>query len=260
MVGHWAKLYQYRDLLWLWTLREVQIRYKQSLLGIAWAVLQPLVLAVVFTFVFSQLVRVDTGEIPYPVFSYVALVPWTFLSTSLSFGIASLVNNLNLVTKIYFPREILPLASVGAALVDLVISAIIVAGMLLAYGIRPSWASLWVIPLLMLQIALTVAVVLIGSALLVFFRDVRFVVPLLTQVWMYATPVIYPASIVPERFRTLYFWNPMAGIIEGYRSTLLEGTPPDVTHLARGTIATLVLLIGGCVFFKWAEPVFADLI
>jgi len=260
LVGHWTQLYRYRDLLWLWTLREVQIRYKQSILGVAWAVLQPLVLAMVFTVVFSRLVRVDTGDVPYPLFSYVALVPWTFMTTSLSFGIASLVNNMNLVTKIYFPREILPLASVGAAVVDLLISGVIVLGMLLAYGIPLTWACLWVIPLLALQVVLTVGIVLVGSALLVFFRDVRFVVPLLTQVWMYATPVIYPASMVPERFRSLYFWNPMAGIIEGYRSALLEGAPPEATTLVRGAIATLILLVGGYLFFKRVEPAFADLI
>jgi lipopolysaccharide transport system permease protein len=260
LLKHCATLYKYRDLLWLWTLREVQIRYKQSLLGIAWAVLQPLVLALVFTAVFSRLVRVDTDGVPYPVFSYVALVPWTFLTTSLTFGIASLVNNMNLVTKIYFPREILPLASVGAALVDLVISSAILIAMLLIYGIRPGWTGLWAIPLLILQTTLTVAVVLIGSATLVFFRDVRFVIPLLTQIWMYASPVIYPVSIVPERYSAWYFWNPMAGIIEGYRNALLADTPPDAMSILPGTAVTLVLLFGGYLFFKRAEPVFADLI
>jgi len=253
-------LFQYRDLLWLWTLREVQVRYKQSLLGIAWAVLQPLTLTIIFTIVFSHLVRVDTGDIPYPIFSYVALVPWTFFATALSFGIASLVNNMNLVTKIYFPREILPLANIGAAFVDFLISAIILVGMMLIYGIWPGWTALWVFPLLFMQIALTIAVVFLGSALLVFFRDVRFVVPLLIQIWMYATPIIYPASLVPERYRTLYFLNPMAGIIDGYRRTLLEGQPPMSGNMLLGAIVTLVLLVIGYRFFKQAEPRFADLI
>lgn len=253
-------LCRYRDLLWLWTMREVQVRYKQSLLGIAWAVLQPLALTIIFTLVFSRLVRVDTGGIPYPIFSYSALVPWTFFSTSLSFGINSLVNNMNLVTKIYFPREILPLASVGAAFVDFLVSAAILAGMMAIYGVQPRWTILWVLPLLALQIALTLAVVLLGSALLVFFRDVRFVVPLLTQVWMYGSPIIYPTSLVPERLRTLYFLNPMAGIIDGYRRVLLTGESPDFGALALGSAVTLVLLIGGYGFFKRSEPVFADLI
>lgn len=257
---HWVKLYQYRDLLWLWTLREVQVRYKQSLLGIAWAVLQPLALTIIFTIVFSRLVQIDTGGIPYPVFSYVALVPWTFFATSLNFGVTSLVNNMNLVTKIYFPREILPLASVGAAFVDFLVSAAILTGMMLLYGIRPGWVSLWVVPLLILQIALTVAVVLLGAAFLVFFRDVRFVVPLLTQVWMYATPIIYPTTSIPPQFRTLYFLNPMAGIIDGYRRILLSGALPSSDAIVPGTVVTFVLLIGSYIFFKCSEPVFADLI
>lgn len=257
---HFALLLQYRDLLWLWTLREVQVRYKQSLLGIAWAILQPLALTIIFTVVFSRLIQVDTGDIPYPIFSYTALVPWTFFATSLTFGIASLVNNMSLVTKIYFPREILPLAAIGAAFVDFLVSAAILAGMMLVYGVQPGWISLWIAPLLLLQVALTVGVVLLGAALLVFFRDVRFVVPLLIQIWFYATPIVYPASLVPEQYRTLYFLNPMAGIIDGYRRALLTGEAPQMDALALGSAVTLVLLVAGYSFFKRAEPVFADLI
>jgi len=257
---HFAQLFRYRDLLWLWTLREVQVRYKQSVLGIAWAILQPLALTVIFTVVFSYLVQIDTDGIPYPVFAYTALVPWTFFSTSLSFGIASLVNNMNLVTKIYFPREILPLASIGAAFVDFLISAVILLVMMLFYGLTPDWVSLWIVPLLILQIALAIAVVLLGSAILVFFRDMRFIVPLLTQIWMYASPIIYPVTRVPVRYHALYFLNPMAGIIDGYRRVLLLGESPSMEALMPGTIVTFVLLLVGYVFFKRAEPVFADLI
>ncbi len=257
---HLTLLFEYRDLLWLWMLREVQVRYKQSLLGVAWAVVQPLALTVIFTLVFSCLVRVDTGDIPYPLFSYTAIVPWTFFSTSLSFGTASLVNNMNLVTKIYFPREVLPLASIGAALVDFFISAVILGGMMLVYGVTPGWLSLWVVPLLVLQIALTLGVVLIGSALLVFLRDVRFVVPLLTQLWMYATPIIYPMSLVPERYRALYFLNPMAGIIDSYRRVLLTAAPPDLQAVGFGAVSALVSLVVGYTVFKRVEPMIADLI
>jgi lipopolysaccharide transport system permease protein len=246
--------------LWLWIQRDLMVRYKQSILGVAWAVLQPLALTVVFTIVFSQLVRIDTQGIPYPIFAYSALVPWTFFSTSLSFGISSLVNNMNLVTKIYFPREILPLSSIGAAFIDFMVSAIILVGMMLVYELTPGWVSLWLVPLLIIQIVLTIAVVLIGSALLVFFRDVRFVVPLLIQVWMYATPIIYPMSLVPERFEFLYFLNPMASIIDGYRRVLLMGQVPYFEPLVVGGVVTLVLLIIGYHFFKYVEPVFADLI
>lgn len=255
-----SNLIRYRDLLWLWTLREMQVRYKQSLLGVIWAILQPLAFTLIFTVVFSRLVRINTGKIPYSIFSYIALVPWMFFATALNFGIASLVNNMNLITKIYFPREILPLASVGAAFVDFLISASIMLGMMLFYGIMPGWTALWVLPLLSLQIALTVALVLIGSALLVFFRDVRFIVPLIIQIWMYATPIIYPVSLVPEQYQMLYFFNPMVGIINGYRRALLHGQAPIPEAVLIGACVTLVLLIAGYLFFKSTEPIFADLI
>jgi len=257
---HLRNLYQYRDLLWLWIVREIKVRYKQSVLGIAWAVLQPLALTVVFTVVFSRLVHVDTGGVPYPVFSYAALVPWTLLATSLSFGIPSLVNNMNLVTKIYFPREILPLASIGAALLDLAVAAVIFVGMLLAYGVWPGVHALWVIPLLAIQLMLMTGVTLLGSALIVFFRDMRFVVPLVTQVWMYATPVIYPVELVPERLQPYYFLNPMAGIIDGYRRVLLTAQSPQLLYVGIAALVSALVLVAGYVIFKRTEPLFADLI
>lgn len=236
------------------------MRYKQSLLGGAWAILQPLALTVVFTLVFSRLVRVDTGGIPYPVFAYTALVPWTFFATSLSFGIPSLVNNMNLVTKIYFPREILPLANIAAALLDFVVAAVVFVGMLAFYRLWPGLQALWVVPLLALQVILSIGVTLIGSATLVFFRDVRFAIPLLTQVWMYATPVIYPIELVPERLRPYYFLNPMAGIIDGYRRALLMGLAPDMRALSLAALTSCLLLLAGYLLFKRVEPLFADLI
>ncbi len=253
-------LYHYRDLLWLWTAREVKVRYKQSILGAGWAVLQPLALTLVFSFVFPRLVRVDTAGIPYPIFSYAALVPWTLLATSLSFGIPSLINNMNLVTKIYFPREILPLASIGAALLDFAVAALIFAAMLMVYGFSPSIQALWVVPLLVIQLMLMLGATLLGSAAIVFFRDMRFVVPLLTQVWMYATPIIYPLELVPERLQPYYFLNPMAGIIDGYRRALLMNQPPKLLALGIAFgVSSLILLIG-YITFKHSEPLFADLI
>jgi lipopolysaccharide transport system permease protein len=258
---HLRNLYQYRDLLWLWTMREVKVRYKQSLLGVAWAVLQPLALTVVFTLVFSRLVRVDTAGVPYPIFAYTALVPWTLLATSLSFGIPSLVNNLNLVTKIYFPREILPLASIGAALLDFAVAALIFVGMLLVYRVGPSLYVLWVIPLLVIQVVLMAGVVLLGSAVIVFFRDMRFVVPLVTQVWMYATPIIYPSELVPERLQPFYFaLNPMAGIIDGYRRILVMAQAPRVPFVGMAALISVLMLLVGYAVFKRTEPLFADLI
>jgi lipopolysaccharide transport system permease protein len=253
-------LYQYRDLLWLWTVREVRVRYKQSLLGAAWAILQPVALTVAFTIVFSRLVRVNTGGVPYPVFAYAALVPWTLLSTSLSFGIPSLVNNLNLVTKIYFPREILPLASIGAALLDFAIAAVIFVGMMPLYGVWPNVYALWVIPLLAIQIILMIGVTLLGAAVIVFFRDMRFVVPMVTQIWMYATPIIYPVELVPARLQPLYFLNPMAGIIDGYRRVLVMAQAPQLNYVAIAATVSLAMLLIGYVFFKRTERDFADLI
>jgi lipopolysaccharide transport system permease protein len=167
---------------------------------------------------------------------------------------------MNLVTKIYFPREILPIASVGAAFVDFLMAALVLAGLMLVYGFYPTVQSLWVFPLLLVQITLSVAVTLLGSTLIVFQRDIRFVIPLLTQIWMYATPIIYPVDLVPEQWQTLYFLNPMAGIIDGYRRALLEGLPPRADAVAIGTVVTLFLLVSGYYLFKRAEPVFADLI
>jgi lipopolysaccharide transport system permease protein len=247
-------------LLWLWTGREVRVRYKQSALGAAWAVIQPLALTLIFTLVFSRLIQVDTGGVPYPVFAYSALVPWTFFATSLAFAIPSLVNNLNLVGKIYFPREILPLANIGAALLDFGIAGLVFVGMMLIYQIPLTLNVLWVIPLLVIQIVLTVGVTLIGAALIVFFRDVRFIIPLLTQIWMYASPVIYPSTLVPEQWQTLYFLNPMAGIIAGYRSALVLGETPNLPALLLATLVSVVLLLIGYVTFKRTEPLFADLI
>jgi lipopolysaccharide transport system permease protein len=246
--------------LWLWTIREVQVRYKQSLLGVAWAILQPLGLTVVFTVVFSRLVRVDTGGVPYPVFAYAALVPWTLLATSLSFGIPSLVNNMNLVTKIYFPREILPLANIGAALLDFVIAAVIFAGMLLIYHVSPGPQALWVIALLAIQCILMIGVTLLGATVIVFFRDMRFVVPLLLQVWMYLTPVIYPAELVPSRLQFYYFLNPMAGLIDGYRRALTMAQAPQWPFVALAAAISGLLFLAGFVLFKRTEPIFADLI
>jgi lipopolysaccharide transport system permease protein len=255
-----ANLYHYRDLLWLWTGREVRVRYKQSALGAAWAVIQPLALTVVFTLVFSRLMQVDTGGVPYPVFAYAALVPWTFFATSLAFAIPSLVNNLNLVGKIYFPREILPLANIGAALLDFGIAGVVFAGMLLLYQIPLTLQVLWVLPLLAIQLILTAGVTLLGAAVIVFFRDVRFIIPLLTQVWMYASPVIYPVTLIPARWQTLYFLNPMAGIIAGYRSALVLGETPNLPALGLATLVSVGLLVIGYVTFKRSEPLFADLI
>jgi len=260
MRQHLTTLWTHRELLWFWIQREVRVRYKQSILGIAWAILQPAALAAIFSLVFSVLVRVPSDGIPYPLFAYAALVPWSFFATSLNQGIPSLVNQMNLITKAAFPKEILPLGAIGASLVDFCFAFGVFIGMLLVYRYPLSATMLWLPLLVLLQTGLAVGVTLIGSALNVFFRDIRFVIPLAVQIWMYATPIVYPSSLVPAHLRTLYALNPMVGIIESYRNIFLHGRPPDWTLLATGALSTTILLLAGYAFFKRVEPIFADII
>ena len=212
---------KHRDLLWMWAQREIQIRYKQSILGTAWAIIQPLVLMIMFSIIFANFLKVESDGLPYPLFSYAAVLPWTLLATSINFGIPSLVGNMNLVTKIYFPREILPLGSIIAALIDFLIAGIVFVGMMIWYHIPISWNILWLPVILMIELALILGVTLPASALNVFYRDIRFVIPLGLQLWMYASPVIYPISMVPEKFQGIYGLNPMVGILDSYRRVLL---------------------------------------
>jgi lipopolysaccharide transport system permease protein len=214
----------------------------------------------IFTVVFSYVVRVPTGDIPYPLFSYAGLLPWTLLSTSISFASASLISNMNLVSKIYFPREILPLASIGAALFDFVIATVVFVVLVLFYQVPLHLTLLWLPLLLVLQILLMVGVSLGAAAVIVFFRDVRFVVPLALQLWLYATPVIYPTSLVPERWRFLYMLNPMAALVTAYRRVILEGLPPEWLSLGVASATILVILLAGYGLFKRTERLFADMI
>lgn len=260
MIAEVRNLHQYRELMRRWTLREIGVRYKQSFLGAAWALLQPLAMMLMFTAVFSFLARVPTDGIPYPVFSYTALLPWTFLASSVSFGVPSLVNNLNLVTKIYFPREILPLGAIGACFFDFLIASTIFLPMLLFYRIPLSWTITWVPLLLVLQLLLTLGVVLLGSAIIVLYRDVRFIVPLALQLWLFASPVIYPVSLVPERLRPFYMLNPMAGIIASYRRVILYGQSPVLGHLGLSAAVALALFVIGFLTFRRLEVSFADVI
>lgn len=260
MINHLREIIRYRDLLWIWTRRELKIRYKQSFLGAAWAILQPLSMALIFTVVFSVLVKLPTDDIPYPLFSYTALLPWTFFTTAITLGAPSLVNNMNLVTKIYFPREILPLSVVGASLVDFAVASIVFVGMLLLYY-WPLRITVLLVPLILLvQILLTLGIVFFAAAINVFYRDVRFVIPLALQLWLYATPIVYPLSSVPEWVRPYYMLNPMAVLIDSYRRLLLLGQMPDWPHLAEGSAIALAIFLGGYLYFKHAERDFADLI
>ena len=262
MIAHVQNLFQFRELIGMWAFREIRVRYKQSLLGAAWAVLQPLALMLMFTFVFFRIARIPTDQ-PYPIFSYTALLPWTLFATSISFGVNSLINNMNLVTKTYFPREVLPLGVIGAALFDFLIASSIFVLLMIYYKVPITIHFLWIPVFLVIQIFLMLGIILIGSALTVFYRDVRFIVPLGLQLWMYATPIIYPLKLVEDnlpQFRTLYALNPMVGIVESYRDVILEGVPPNFSDLGLAAAVSIILFIVAYIIFKRLEVLFNDLI
>jgi lipopolysaccharide transport system permease protein len=254
------ELVSFRELLWVWTQREIRVRYKQAVLGAAWAILQPLSLMIIFTIVFGYFIRVPTGGIPYPVFSYSALLPWTFFAAAISASVASLINNMNLVTKIYFPREIFPFATIGSAFLDYLLALVILLVMMLIYRI-PFSATLLLLPLLLfIQITLMTGISLLVSASTVFYRDIRYIVPLALQLWFYLSPVIYPIEQIPQPYLSLYMLNPMASLIDSYRRITIMGQLPQWGYLAVAAFEALLILAAGYFYFKRAEPKFADLI
>jgi lipopolysaccharide transport system permease protein len=253
-------LYKFRELLWAWTLREIKVRYKQSFIGGLWAIIQPFSMMVMLTIVFSVFTRISTGGVPYPVFYYTALLPWVLFTSAISYAVPSLVSNMSLVTKIYFPREILPFSSIGAAFFDFCVASTIYILMMVVYRVHLYRVAMWLPLLLLIQIILILGIVLFLSALMVFYRDVRFVIPLLTQIWMYASPIIYPVSSVPEKYLSLYMLNPMASLIDGYRKIMLYGQPPEMEYIALSGVISLIGLFIGYKYFKKTEGIFADMI
>jgi lipopolysaccharide transport system permease protein len=259
----WAalqELIRHRELLWSLTAREILVRYKQAALGIAWAILQPLVLMIVFAVFFGIFCKVPSEGLPYTIFFYLALVPWMFFSTALSFAVHSLSGNAYLISKVSFPREVLPLATVLAAGIDFLIGAALLVGMLLLYHIPLTWNALFIVPLFAVQVVFTTAISLVLSAVNVRYRDVRYVLPLLMQVWLYVSPVMYPVSVVPERLRFFYLLNPMAALIDAYRRSLGHGLRPHGTSLLIATVVSFLLLFLAYRGFKRAERTFADVI
>jgi lipopolysaccharide transport system permease protein len=255
-----SRLVHYRDLLYTLSLHRLHIRYKQSVLGPSWAVLQPLSLMLIYTAVFSRIVRVPTGGTPYALFAYSALLPWTCFATSLSTATNSLVGHVNLVTKVYFPREILPLTYVAAALIDFLVASTVLAGMLLFYRVPLTAQALYVVPTVAILTMFAIAVSLVLCAAQVRFRDVGVAMPLLLQLWMFATPVLYPLNLVPAKWQPLYLLNPMVGIIESFRRVILLGAPPDVRSLGIATAVTAILLPIAFLYFKRTEATMADII
>lgn len=240
--------------------RDIRAKYKQTILGVAWAVIQPLSLMVVFTLVFSLFARVPSEGVPYPIFSYSVLIFWVFFASCVSQGTVAMTANATLVRKIYFPRETLLLAVMLSAFVDLMIAGVLLAAMFIYYHVTVSWPVLWVIPLLALEMLFTLTVILITSAVQVYYRDVGHGLPLLLQLWMFASPVAYPLSSVPEWLKSIYLINPMAGIIDGYRSALLHGAAPNLAHLGIAAVVLPIVVSGAYLFFKRVERTFADVI
>lgn len=256
------ELWRYRELLFFLTWRDVLVRYKQAVFGAAWAILQPLLTMVVFTLVFNQIIGVKSPDpkIPYAVFSFAGLLPWTFFAGALARSGVSLVGNSNLLTKVYFPRLVIPFSAVLAGLVDLAISFIVLIGLMLVYGIPPTWQVVFLPFFVLLALAAAVAVSLWLSALNVLYRDVQYAIPFLVQLWMFVSPVIYPISSIPAGpLRTAFALNPMTGVIEGFRWALLGQEFPG-GYLLISTTVVAALLVGGLFFFKRMERVFADVV
>jgi len=260
MISNLRILANSKDLLFSWMSRTIRGRYQQSVLGWLWAIVQPTASVAIFSIIFTQFVPVNTGGIPYPVFSYVAVVPWTFFASSLSDMTSSLVQNMSLVTKIYFPREALVIAYMMARLVDLAISAALLIILIVIFRLTVFPLGLIMLPLiLLLQIALVTGLGLITAALNIFYRDVQPILVLGIQLWFYASPIIYPVTMVPERFRVLYYLNPMAGILESYRDILLRQSLPGNYLIMAGAVSLIVFLVGYW-FFKRVEFMFADIV
>jgi lipopolysaccharide transport system permease protein len=253
-------LWLYRELIFFMTWRDLKVRYKQTLLGASWAILQPFLTMVVFSIFFGTLAKVPSDGVPYPIFSYTALIPWTLFSKALQDASRSLVANSHMITKVYFPRMILPLSSVLAGVVDFLIAFIVLMGMMVYYKITPT-ANVWFLPLfLILALVTAVGVGLWLSALNVLFRDINYVLPFLTQFWMYLTPIAYPSSMVPVKWQTIYALNPMTGVVEGFRWALLgTGQPPGTLTLVSSIVA-VILLISGMFYFRRMERLFADMV
>ena len=253
-------IWQYRELLYFLVWRDLKVRYKQTVIGIGWAVVQPFVTMVIFTVIFGVLAKIPSDGIPYPIFAYSALLPWNYFATALQRCVVSVVGDAALVSKVYFPRLILPLAGTISGFADFFVSFLLLLGMMAFYGLHLSWTVLVLPFFLMLALSTALAVGLWLSALNVRYRDVGHTIPFLMQIWMYASPIVYPASMIPEKYRFFYSLNPMAGVIEGFRWALLGKQSPDFAVMAISVAVVLFLILGGLVFFRNMEKTFADVV
>ena len=254
------ELWEYRELLYFLVWRDIKVRYKQTALGATWAIIQPFFTMVVFSLFFGHLGKIPSDGMPYPIFSFAALVPWTFFANGLGQSSNSLVGNANLITKIYFPRLIVPLASVFSGIVDFLLAFIVLLGMMLYYGLIPTLNVFWLPLFVLLALVTSLGVGLWFSALNVEYRDVRYVVPFITQFWLFATPIAYPSSLLSQPWRTIYGLNPMVGVVEGFRWALLGTNTAPGPIIAVSSAAALVILVTGAFYFRRMEKTFADIV
>jgi lipopolysaccharide transport system permease protein len=252
-------VWEYRELLYFLVWRDIKVRYKQTVLGAAWAIIQPFMTMMVFSIFFGRLAKVPSDGIPYPVFAYAALLPWQLFAFALTESSNSLVGSQHLITKVYFPRLIIPLSSVLAGVVDFAISFFVLLGLMMYYGIRPTVAVVWLPLFVVFVLATALSVGLWLSALNVKYRDVRYTIPFLTQFWMFATPVAYPSSLIPQPWRAWSGLNPMAGVVEGFRWALLGKSGGPGMLLWVSVAAVLLLLVSGLFYFRRTESTFADI-
>jgi lipopolysaccharide transport system permease protein len=253
-------LWDYRELLYFLAWRDLKARYAQTVMGLAWAVVQPLFMMAVFTIIFDKIARFPSDGIPYPLFAYAALVPWTFFAKSLDRSGFSVVAESNLITKIYFPRLIIPLSATLGGLLDFAIAFLLLVAMMVWFGVLPTWKLVMVPLYLLLTVMASLAVSLWFSALFVKYRDIAAVIPLLTQVWMFASPIVYPVSMIPQEWQKLYNMNPMVGVIGGFRWALLGAPAPDPAVLALNVLTIAVSLVLGMAYFNRMANTFADVI
>lgn len=255
-----GEVWEYRELLYFLIWRDIKVRYKQTVLGASWAIIQPLMTMVVFSVFFGGLAKIPSDGVPYPIFAFAALVPWTFFANGLNQSSNSLVGSAHLITKVYFPRLIVPLASVFSSIVDFLVAFVVLLGMMFFYGIVPTLNVLWLPLFLLLALVTALGVGLWLSALNVQYRDVRYLVGFVTQIWLFATPIAYPSSMLPEPWRTVYGLNPMAGVVEGFRWALLGTNTAPGPIIAVSTSAAIVILVTGAFYFRRMERTFADIV
>jgi lipopolysaccharide transport system permease protein len=254
------ELWDYRELLYFFIWRDIKVRYKQTVLGGAWAVIQPFFTMVVFSLFFGRLAKIPSDGLPYPIFSFAALVPWTFFSNGLSKASTGLVGNANLIKKVYFPRLAIPIANILSGVVDFVLAFMMLIGMMIFFGITPTINMLWLPFLLLLALVTSLGVSLWLSAMNVQFRDVQYIIPFITQFWLFATPIAYPSSLLSEPWRTIYAINPMVGVVEGFRWALLGTNTVQGPMIIVSSLVALLLLISGLFYFRRLEKTFADVV